>query len=55
MSSSKSKKPSKSFFMTIDNTVYSKIYKLANKRGLTVQQYIRAVILPEWINFQKKS
>ena len=55
MHNSKSKKLSKSFFMTLDDSVYSKIYKLANKRGLTVQQYIRAVILPEWINFQKKS
>jgi len=48
-------KKTTTFFMTIDNTVYQKIKKLASKRGITTQEFIRAIIIPEWIEKEKKS
>ena len=35
------------FFMTIDYSVYHKIKRLASKRGITTQEFIRAIIIPE--------
>ena len=49
----KSKKTTK-FFMTIDNSVYQKIKKLASKRGITTQEFIRAIMIPEWFHQEKK-
>ncbi|NNL58828.1 MAG: hypothetical protein HKP31_05135 [Nitrosopumilus sp.] len=46
------KKTSK-FFMTVDNSVYKKIKKLASKRGISTQEFIRAVIIPEWFDKEK--
>ncbi|AJM92599.1 hypothetical protein [Nitrosopumilus piranensis] len=43
------------FLMTIDNSVYQKIKKLASKRGITTQEFIRAIIIPEWIAKERKS
>ena len=37
------------FFMTIDTSVYKKIKKLSIKRGISTQEFIRAIIIPEWI------
>ncbi len=42
------------FFMTIDNSVYQKIRILASKRGITTQEFIRAIIIPEWLDKEKK-
>ncbi|PIW33441.1 MAG: hypothetical protein COW27_00620 [Nitrosopumilales archaeon CG15_BIG_FIL_POST_REV_8_21_14_020_37_12] len=41
------------FFMTVDNSIYQKIKKLASKRGITTQEFIRAIIIPEWIDGNK--
>ncbi|WP_016940219.1 hypothetical protein [Candidatus Nitrosopumilus sediminis] len=49
----KSKKTTK-FFMTMDNSVYQKIKRLASKRGITTQEFIRAIIIPEWLDKEKK-
>jgi len=46
-------KNSKNFFMTIENSIYQKIKRLASKRGLTVQEFTRAVIIPEWFENKK--
>ena len=40
--------------MTIDISVYQKIERLATKRGLTTQEFIRAIILPDWLDIEKK-
>lgn len=42
------------FFMTLDNSIYLKIKRLAMKRGITTQELIRAIIIPEWLELQKK-
>jgi len=31
-----------------------KIKKLASKRGITTQEFIRAIIIPEWLDKEKK-
>jgi len=39
----------KKFLQSIDDSVYAKLEKIAKKRGVTVQELIRAVIVPEWL------
>jgi len=34
---------------TLDDLIYRDLEKLAKKRGITIQELIRAVIVPEWI------
>ena len=34
---------------TLDQTVYDKLQKIARERGITIQELIRAVIIPEWL------
>ncbi len=35
---------------TLDDIIYKELEKLAKKRGITIQELIRAVIVPEWID-----
>ncbi len=35
---------------TLDDMVYRELEKVAKKRGITIQELIRAVIVPEWID-----
>ncbi len=35
---------------TLDDLIYRELEKVAKKRGITIQELIRAVIVPEWIN-----
>ena len=35
---------------TLDDVIYKELEKIAKKRGITIQELIRAVIVPEWIN-----
>ncbi|MCA9812063.1 MAG: hypothetical protein KC483_04280 [Nitrosarchaeum sp.] len=42
-------KKKQQFFMTLDNSVHVKLRKMASKRGVTLQEFIRAVIIPEWL------
>lgn len=41
------------FFMTINDSVYKKIKRLASKRGITTQEFIRAIIIPEWLDIER--
>ncbi len=38
------------FMQTLDDIIYRELEKVARKRGITIQELIRAVIVPEWIN-----
>ncbi len=38
------------FMQTLDDIIYRELEKVAKKRGITIQELIRAVIVPEWIN-----
>jgi predicted DNA-binding ribbon-helix-helix protein len=37
------------FMQTLDSEIYRKLEQVAKKRGITVQELIRAVIIPEWM------
>ena len=37
------------FMQTLDDLIYRDLEKLAKKRGITIQELIRAVIVPEWV------
>ena len=36
------------FIQTVDDTVHQALKRVARHRGVSVQQLIRAVIIPEW-------
>ena len=36
------------FIQTVDDTVHQALKRVARERGVSVQQLIRAVIIPEW-------
>ena len=42
------------FMQTLDNEIFNKLTQLAKKRGITVQELIRAVIIPEWLKEKKE-
>jgi hypothetical protein len=35
---------------TLDDTIYKELEKIAKRRGISIQELIRAVIVPEWVN-----
>ena len=37
------------FMQTLDEEIYSKLEELAKQRGISVQELIRAVVVPEWL------
>jgi hypothetical protein len=37
------------FMQTLDDDIFKKLTGIANSRGITVQELIRAVIIPEWL------
>ena len=43
----------KKFLQSLDDGVYSQLEKLAKKRGVNIQELIRAVIIPEWLEDKK--
>jgi len=38
------------FMQTLDDMIYRELEKIAKRRGISIQELIRAVIVPEWIN-----
>lgn len=38
------------FLQTVDTSIYSELRTMARTRGLNVQELLRAVIIPDWIN-----
>ena len=37
------------FMQSLDEKVFKKLEEIAEKRGITVQELIRAVIIPAWL------
>lgn len=37
------------FMQTLDDIIYRELEKVAKKRGISIQELIRAVIVPEWM------
>jgi len=42
------------FMQTLDDSVYQKLKEIAKQRGITIQELIRAVIIPEWLEKHEK-
>jgi hypothetical protein len=42
------------FMQTLNESVYEELEKIAVKRGITMQELIRAVIVPEWVQKQEE-
>ena len=40
------------FMQTLDESVYQRLKMIAEQRGITIQELIRAVIIPEWLSVQ---
>ena len=43
------------FMQTLEQEVYEKLVAIAEKRGIKVQELIRAVIVPEWLKEREKT
>ena len=37
------------FMQTLSSEIYEKLYEIANERGIKIQELIRSVIIPEWL------
>jgi len=42
------------FMQTLDEEIYSKLDELAKQRGISVQELIRAVVVPEWLKTREQ-
>jgi hypothetical protein len=40
------------YVQTLDSHIYSELSLLSKAKGISVQQLIRAIIIPKWINEQ---
>lgn len=43
------------FMQTLEDEIYKQLNEIANKRGISIQELIRAVIIPEWLAQQRDS
>ncbi len=41
------------FMQMIDPSVYSELEAVAEEKGISVQELIRAIIIPEWLKMQR--
>lgn len=39
---------------TLDEEIYNQLQEIANNRGITIQELIRAVIIPDWLREMRK-
>ena len=44
----------KKFMQTFEKSAYQKLERIANERGVTLQELMRAVIIPEWLKEQSR-
>jgi hypothetical protein len=42
------------FMQTLNDHTFKELERLAKQRGITVQELIRAVIIPEWVTEQRE-
>ncbi len=42
------------YMQTLDSHVYSELKRLAKERGVSVQELVRAVIVPDWMRANGK-
>ncbi len=41
------------FMQTLEKEVYMELKAMAKERGVTVQEFLRAVIVPDWIQINR--
>jgi len=42
------------FMQTLDSEVYDRLATIAKEKGITIQELIRAVIIPEWLERKER-
>jgi predicted DNA-binding ribbon-helix-helix protein len=42
------------FMQTLDDDIFQKLNEIAASRGITIQELIRAVVIPEWLKEKKE-
>lgn len=42
------------FMQTLDDEIFNRLQKIANERGITIQELIRAVIIPDWLKQRER-
>jgi len=42
------------YMQSLDGHVYSELKRLARERGISLQELVRAVIIPDWMRENKK-
>ena len=42
------------YMQTLDSHVHSELKRLAKERGVSVQELVRAVIVPDWMRANRK-
>ena len=42
------------FMQTLDEELYKQLQEIANERGITIQELIKAVIIPDWLKQKKE-
>ncbi len=47
-------KRNRKFMQTLQPLAYKTLERIAKERGLTVQELIRAIVIPEWLSWNKK-
>jgi len=46
----------KKFMQSLDDRFYEELRKIAESRGISIQELIRAIVVPEWLeSFRKRS
>ena len=43
------------FMQTLDQDIFDKLQEIADKRGIKIQELIRAVIVPEWLKLKEEA
>ena len=38
------------FMQSLDRNVYTELRRIAKERGITLQEFIRAVVIPDWLS-----
>jgi len=45
----------KKFMQSLQPLAYKTLERLAKERGLTIQELLRAIVIPEWLTWQKNN
>jgi hypothetical protein len=46
--------PKVNYIQTLSDQIYAELSRIAEKKGIGVQELIRAIIIPDWIHVQER-